>query len=79
MQTDLRRGFYLVPTSWEYGLHYCLGPAGSISTCTRDDGKPMYDKQPINRAAESAKLTALHSEQARLKKAIAACALQYPE
>ena len=52
---------------------------GSCSLCTADDGEPMYDKRPINRAAETAKLAALQAEQKRLDAAIAACRAHYPE
>lgn len=75
----LRRGFRLVPARWELGLHYCVRPSGSVFLCTADDGLPMFDKRPISRTAERAKLQALLQEQARLYAALDACALQYPE
>lgn len=75
----LQRGFRLVPAVFEHGLHYCIGPAGFVSLCTADDGEPMYDKRPINRAAEQAKLATLLAERERLRTALARCAAQFPE
>jgi hypothetical protein len=75
----LQRGFALVPARFSFGLHHCLRPSGSVYLCTEDDGEPMYDKRPINRRAEQAKLTALDSEAERLKAAIGACRARYPE
>jgi hypothetical protein len=75
----LRRGFRLVPARWEHGVHYCVEPSGYVGLCTADDGLPMYDKRPINRAGEQAKLDALETERQRLSRAIAQCAVQFPE
>ncbi len=75
----LQRGFRLVPASSEIGLHHCVRPSGFVSLCTVEDGEPMFDKRPINRVAEQAKLDALDSERARLTASIAQCAVQFPE
>lgn len=78
-QLALRRGFVLVPARFEFGLHYCVRPSGSVYLCRAEDGEPMYDKRPINRRAEQAKLSALIEEAARLKAGIAACQAKFPE
>ncbi len=75
----LGRGYRLVPSRFQYGVHYCVTQTGFVQFCTADDGEPMYDKRPINRAAETAKLAALQAEQKRLDAAIAACRTRYPE
>lgn len=75
----LRRGFRLVPARWEHGVNYCVEPSGFVGLCTASDGLPMYDKRPINRAGEQAKLGALEAERQRLSRAIAQCAVQFPE
>ena len=76
---SLQRGFRLVPARWEHGLHYCESLSGFVSLCTADDGEPMFDKRPISRAAEQAKLNALLGERTRLHAALARCAAQFPE
>lgn len=78
-QLALRRGFVLVPARFSIGLHHCVRPSGMVYLCTADDGEPMYDKRPINRRAEQAKLAALIDETARIKAGIAACQAKYPE
>ncbi|GKY86185.1 hypothetical protein [Sinisalibacter aestuarii] len=75
----LRRGFGLVPARNEIGLHYCLRPTGSAYLCRAEDGEPMFDRRPINRVAEQAKLDALRAEARRLTAAIADCQAAYPE
>jgi len=75
----LQRGFRLVPATFEHGIHYCVGPSGFVSLCTADEGEPMFDKRPISRAAEQAKLSALQGERARLTGLLAQCAVQFPE
>ena len=75
----LQRGFRLVPARFEAGIHHCVSPSGFVSLCTADDGEPMFDKRPISRAAEQAKLDTLLAERARLNTALARCAAQYPE
>ncbi len=75
----LGRGYRLVPARFEFGVHHCVSRTGFVSLCTAEDGLPMYDKRPISRAAETAKLAALQAEQKRLEAAIAACRAQYPE
>ena len=75
----LQRGFRLVPARWEHGINYCLSPSGFVSLCTAEDGEPMYDKRPISRPAEQAKLDALLGERGRLNAALAQCAAQFPE
>ena len=75
----LRRGFRLVPARFEHGIHYCVEPSGFVSLCTADDGEPMFDKRPISRAAEQAKLATLQAERGRLNAALARCAAQFPE
>lgn len=75
----LSRGFRLVPARFEIGRHYCVTRAGFVRPCRADDDLPMYDKRPINRAAETAKLEALEAERARLEAAIAGCGVRYPE
>jgi len=75
----LARGFVLVPARNDFGLHYCLLPSGSVRLCTADEGEPMYDKRPINQAAEQAKLAVLQSEISRLESEISACQALYPE
>ncbi|SMH48233.1 hypothetical protein [Maritimibacter sp. HL-12] len=75
----LRRGFRLVPARWEHGVHYCIERSGFVGLCTADDGLPMYDKRPISRAAEQAKLSTLEAERQRLSRNIAQCAVQFPE
>lgn len=75
----LERGFRLVPARWEQGIHYCVSPSGFVSLCTADDGEPMFDKRPISRPAERAKLNALLDERQRLTASIAQCAVQFPE
>lgn len=78
-ELNLRRGFTLVPARWPYGVHYCLTATDRVTLCTAADELPMYDKQPINRVAEMAKLRALLSERRRLAAAIQQCAVQFPE
>jgi hypothetical protein len=78
-ETDLRRGYTLTPARDDFGMHYCLMPTGAPRLCTVEDGEPMYDKRPINRAAERAKLAALKGEVQRLNAALARCAAEYPE
>lgn len=78
-ETVLRRGYALAPARFEFGLHFCIRPSGTVYLCTADDGEPMYDKRPISRRAEAAKLAALEEEAARLRSAIADCQAQYPE
>lgn len=75
----LGRGYRLVPARFEYGVHHCVTRTGFVRLCTSDDGEPMYDKRPINRAGETAKLAALQAEQKRLAAALAACRAQFPE
>jgi hypothetical protein len=75
----LRRGYRLIPARSESGLHYCERLSGAIYLCSADEGEPMYDKRPINRAAETAKRDALLREQMRLESALADCAVQFPE
>jgi hypothetical protein len=75
----LRRGYNLVPARDTFGLKYCLRPTGTAYPCQPEEGEAVYDKRPINRRAEQAKLDALHSEAVRLTRAIAACQAQYPE
>lgn len=75
----VQRGYRLVPAKFDIGLHHCLRPSGATYLCTADDGEPMYDKRPINRAAEQAKLRVLSQEAARLEAAIGQCQAQYPE
>lgn len=75
----LQRGFRLVPARFEHGIHYCVSPSGFVGICTADEGEPMFDKRPINRVAERAKLTALQAERGRLNAALARCATQFPE
>ncbi len=71
-------GYRLVPARSTFGVHYCLSRSGFARLCTADDGEAMYDKRPINRAAETAKLAALQAEQKRLEAGLAACAAKYP-
>ena len=75
----LSRGYRLVPARFQFGVRYCVSPTGFVQLCTAEDGQPMYDKRPISRAAETAKLAALQAEQKRFEAAIAACRAQYPE
>lgn len=75
----LARGYRLVPARNDIGLHFCLRPSGMAHLCRAEDGEPMFDKQPIVRRAERAKLEALEQEYARLEQSIAACAAQYPQ
>ena len=75
----LGRGYRLVPSRSRRGVHHCVTRTGFVRLCTSEDGEPMFDKRPISRAAETAKLAALQAEQKRLEAAIAACAAKYPE
>lgn len=75
----LRRGYDLIPARDTFGLKYCLRPTGTAYLCQPEEGEAAYDKRPISRRAEEAKLAALHSEVVRLNRAIAACQAQYPE
>lgn len=75
----LSRGYRLVPARNTFGLHYCVNPVGHVSICQAEDGEPMFDKRPISRVAERAKLDALVAERQRLESALAQCAAQYPE
>lgn len=75
----LRRGYDLVPARFEFGVHHCIRPSGMVYVCTARDGEPMYDKRPINRPAERAKLSALAAEADRLKAGLAACRARYPQ
>lgn len=75
----LARGFVLVPARDDFGLHHCLLPNGFVRLCSADEGEPMYDKRPINEAAEQAKLAVLESEAMRLEAGISACRAEYPE
>lgn len=75
----LQRGFRLVPTLSTFGPHYCLSPGGHVRPCFGNEEGPMFDKRPINRRAETAKLTALRQEETRLTAGLAQCAVQYPE
>ena len=75
----LARGYRLVPTRSRHGVHHCVTRTGFVRLCTPEDGEAMFDKRPISRAAETAKLAALQAEQKRLEAAIAACRAQYPE
>lgn len=75
----LKRGFRLVPATSDYGLHYCVGPGTMVTPCFNEEEEPMYDKRPINRPAEAAKLETLRAEQRRLERALAACAQNFPE
>lgn len=74
----LARGYRLVPARNEIGLHFCLRPSGMAVLCRAEDGEPMYDKQPIVRRAEQAKLRALAGERARLESALVDCTRRYP-
>lgn len=78
-ELNLQRGFRLVPATSKYGLHYCLSPGGQVWPCFNEEDEPMYDKRPINRHAENAKLAALREEQVRLNAELAQCAVLYPE
>lgn len=78
-EDNIRRGYRLVPARFDFGVRYCLDPFGDPELCTADEGRAMYDKQPINRAAERAKLATLYSERDRLGRALAQCAVQFPE
>ena len=78
-QRAINRGYRLVPAKFQVGLHQCLRPSGATYLCTADEGEPMYDKRPINRRAEQAKLAALQSEAKRLEAALGQCRAQYPE
>jgi len=75
----LSRGFRLVPARFDFGVHHCVTRTGRVHLCRSDDEGPYYDKRPINRAAETAKLKALRAERARLDAAMANCAIRYPE
>ena len=75
----IRRGYRLTPAATDIGIHYCVDGTGFARLCTADDGQPMYDKRPVNRGAENAKLAVLHADEARLNAALAACAARYPE
>lgn len=75
----LGRGYRLVPTRSRLGVHHCVTRTGFVRLCTLEDGEPMFDKRPISRSAETAKLAALQAEQKRLEAAIAACAVKFPE
>lgn len=77
-EQNLSRGYRLVPTRFAFGLHYCLDHFGHATLCRAEEGEPMYDKRPINRAAERAKLNALIAERKRLDAALSHCALQFP-
>ncbi len=78
-EANIRRGYRLVPARFDFGMRYCLDPFGDAELCTADEGRLMYDKQPINRAAERAKLATLYAERERLGRALARCAVQFPE
>lgn len=78
-EITLARGFRLVPARFDSGLHYCLRPSGSVFLCRAEDGKAMYDKMPVNRRAEQAKLASLKGQARELEAGIAACRAQYPE
>jgi len=75
----LGRGYRLVPARSSHGVHHCVTRSGFVRLCTSEDGEAMYDKRPISRAAETAKLAALQAEQKRLEAAISACRAKYPE
>jgi len=76
----LALGYRLVPATTSIGVHYCMAPTGRAVLCiNNEDDEPLYDKRPINRFAEQAKLDALNAERKRLESAIAQCAAQYPE
>lgn len=75
----LRRGFRLVPAESDFGLHYCESPGLMVTPCFGKTDEPMFDKRPINRRAEAAKLDALRAERKRLEVGLAQCAVQYPE
>lgn len=75
----LSRGFTLVPATDTFGLHYCVDTFDMVGLCSADDGLAMFDKRPIVRQAEQAKLDVLMSERRRLSASIAQCAAQYPE
>jgi len=69
-----------VPAASDFGLHYCVSGGGLMVTpCFDVQDEPMYDKRPISRRAETAKLDALRQDQRQLEAALAACAAQYPE
>lgn len=76
---DLGRGYRLVPTRSRHGVHHCVTRAGFVRLCTEEDGEAMFDKRPISRAAETAKLAALQAEQKRLEAAIAVCQAKFPQ
>jgi hypothetical protein len=78
-QRRLARGYRLVPARTTFGLHYCMDAFGNARICRAEEGEPLYDKRPINRAAEQAKLDALAQEEKRLNAALAECAARYPE
>lgn len=78
-EDNIRRGYRLVPARFDFGMRFCLDPFGDPEPCTADEGRPMYDKQAINRTAERAKLAALLDERARLGRALAQCAAEFPE
>ena len=75
----LRRGFRLVPAGTDFGLHFCVSPGGIVTPCFNEEDEPMYDKRPVNRRAETAKLDVLRAEQSRLRAGLAKCATLYPE
>ncbi len=79
VETNLDRGFRLVPTQSTTGLHYCIDHWGDPELCDAEDGRPMFDRRPISRAAEEAKFQALIAERARLMQALNQCAAQFPE
>lgn len=76
---SLERGFRLVPARFDRGINFCVTRTGHVRRCRAEDGEPMFDKRPINRAAETAKLTTLRAERARLDAAIMQCRETYPE
>ena len=76
----LQLGYRLVPARSSIGVHYCMNPLGRAVLCTGDDpDEPLYDKVPISRVAEQAKLDALDIERKRLESSIAQCAVQFPQ
>lgn len=75
----LQRGYRLVPAQFPFGAHFCMDAFGNDRPCLgRDDG-PRFDRRPVSRAGERAKLEALQGERLRLSRALAQCAVQYPE
>ncbi|MCB1331455.1 MAG: hypothetical protein KDK28_19225 [Maritimibacter sp.] len=79
-ELTLQRGYRLVPARSKIGPHYCLSPGGRPRPCfgNEDPDEPVFDRRAINRVAETAKLTALREERARLSGELAQCAVRYP-